>query len=84
MGSTHRLLGGRDRLIEMTVVPCARLPARRRTPIRGWEGWAYLATVIDLSSRRVVGWALADHMRTELVSDAGTTPWRELLRHGET
>jgi putative transposase len=34
------------------------------------EGWAYLATVIDLSSRRVVGWALADHMRTELVSDA--------------
>jgi Integrase core domain len=35
-----------------------------------WEGWAYLATVIDLSSRRVVGWALADHMRTELVEDA--------------
>jgi putative transposase len=37
-----------------------------------WEGWAYLATVIDLSSRRVVGWALADHMRTELVSEALT------------
>ena len=35
-----------------------------------WEGWAYLATVIDLSSRRVVGWALSDHMRTELVEDA--------------
>ena len=35
-----------------------------------WEGWAYLATVIDLSSRRVVGWALADHMRTSLVEDA--------------
>jgi putative transposase len=34
------------------------------------EGRAYLATVIDLSSRRVVGWALADHMRTELVEDA--------------
>src|SRR5581483_8321955 len=33
-------------------------------------GWAYLATVIDLGSRRVVGWALADHMRTELVSSA--------------
>jgi transposase InsO family protein len=33
-------------------------------------GWAYLATVIDLASRRVVGWALADHMRTELISDA--------------
>lgn len=40
------------------------------TYIRTWEGWAYLATVIDLSSRRVVGWALADHMRAELVCDA--------------
>jgi putative transposase len=40
------------------------------TYISTWEGWAYLATVIDLSSRRVVGWALDDHMRTELVSDA--------------
>lgn len=38
--------------------------------IRCWDGWAYLATVIDLHSRRVVGWALADHMRTELVTDA--------------
>ena len=35
-----------------------------------WEGWAYLATVIDLASRRVVGWAMADHMRSELVCDA--------------
>lgn len=40
------------------------------TYIRTWEGWLYLATVIDLSSRRVVGWAMADHMRTELVCDA--------------
>jgi transposase InsO family protein len=34
------------------------------------EGWLYLAGVIDLCSRRVVGWSMADHMRTELVSDA--------------
>jgi putative transposase len=40
------------------------------TYVMTWEGWAYLATVIDLASRRVVGWALADHMRTELVTDA--------------
>ena len=40
------------------------------TYIMTWQGWAYLATVIDLSSRRVIGWALADHMRTELVEDA--------------
>jgi transposase InsO family protein len=40
------------------------------TYIWTWEGWVYLATVIDLASRRVVGWALADHMRGELVCDA--------------
>ncbi|HYN35628.1 MAG TPA: IS3 family transposase, partial [Actinomycetota bacterium] len=38
--------------------------------IRTWEGWLYLATVIDVASRRVVGWAMCDHMRTELVNDA--------------
>jgi hypothetical protein len=45
-------------------------PAQSHTYIATWEGWAYLATVIDLDSRRVIGWALADHMRTELVTDA--------------
>ncbi len=40
------------------------------TYIGTWEGWLYLAVVIDLFSRRVVGWAIADHMRTELVSEA--------------
>lgn len=34
------------------------------------EGWLYLAGVIDLYSRKIVGWSMADHMRTELVSDA--------------
>jgi transposase InsO family protein len=40
------------------------------TYIWTWQGWAYLATVIDLASRRVVGWAIAEHMRAELVCDA--------------
>ncbi|HEY3604800.1 MAG TPA: IS3 family transposase [Sporichthyaceae bacterium] len=40
------------------------------TYIRTWQGWLYLATVIDISSRRVVGWATADHLRTDLVEDA--------------
>lgn len=31
------------------------------------HGWLYLAVVIDLCSRRVVGWSLADHMRSDLV-----------------
>ena len=34
------------------------------------EGWRYLAVVIDLYSRRVVGWSLADHLRAGLVSEA--------------
>ena len=40
------------------------------TYLRTWEGWAYLATVIDLGSRRVVGFATADDMKTSLVADA--------------
>lgn len=40
------------------------------TYIKTWDGWAYLATVIDLHSRAIVGWALADHMRTSLITDA--------------
>ncbi|WP_157593823.1 IS3 family transposase [Rathayibacter tritici] len=40
------------------------------TYIRTWEGWVYLATVLDCYSKKVVGYALADHMRTELVSEA--------------
>ncbi|MDP9823685.1 hypothetical protein J2S59_003494 [Nocardioides massiliensis] len=38
--------------------------------LRTWEGWLYLATVIDAHSRRAIGWAIADHMRTDLVEDA--------------
>ena len=34
------------------------------------NGWIYLAVVIDLCSRKIVGWALADHLRTELVAAA--------------
>lgn len=37
------------------------------TYIRTGEGWLYVATVVDLYSRRVVGWAMAAHMRAELV-----------------
>jgi transposase InsO family protein len=40
------------------------------TYIRTWAGWVYLATVIDCYSRMVIGWAMADHMRTSLITDA--------------
>jgi len=42
------------------------------TYIRTWEGWLYLATVIDVFSRRVIGFSLAGHMRASLVCDAMT------------
>jgi putative transposase len=38
--------------------------------MRTWEGWLGLVVVEDVVSRRTVGWATADHMRTELVTDA--------------
>ena len=34
------------------------------------EGWWYLAVVLDLCSRAVVGWSMADHRRAELVNQA--------------
>jgi transposase InsO family protein len=40
------------------------------TYVHTWEGWLYLAVVLDAFSRKVVGWALADHLRTELATDA--------------
>ena len=51
------------------------------------DGWGYLAVILDLHSRMVVGWAFADHMRTELVEAALLSalgkrkPSSELLHH---
>ena len=53
------------------------------------EGWLYLAIVIDLFSRQVIGWAIADHMRTSLcVSTLQMAFWRRkpepgLLHHSD-
>lgn len=40
------------------------------TYIFTWEGWLYLATVIDCATRKLVGWAIGDNYRTPLISDA--------------
>lgn len=40
------------------------------TYVPTWEGFAYVASVIDACTKKVVGWSVADHMRTELVIDA--------------
>jgi putative transposase len=53
------------------------------------EGWLYVAGVIDLCSRKVVGWSMADHMGTGLVSDAlrmavaRRSPGPGLLHHSD-
>ena len=41
--------------------------------VRTWQGWSYVATVIDLASRRIVGMAMADHLRSSLVTEALST-----------
>jgi putative transposase len=40
------------------------------TYVRTWEGWLYLAVILDACSRRIVGWALAEHLRTDLATAA--------------
>ena len=45
------------------------------TYIQTGEGWLYLAAVIDMFSRQVVGWSLQSHMQTSLVKDALAMAW---------
>ena len=40
------------------------------TAIKTWSGWLYLAVIIDVASRKVVGWSMASHMRTSLALGA--------------
>jgi transposase InsO family protein len=53
---------------------CAQAPGTKLvgdiTYIPTWEGWLYLATVIDCHTKACIGYALADHMRADLVIDA--------------
>ena len=66
-------LAGRPDLIEKEA---SRLMHQFRklvgdiTYIRTREGFVYLATVMDCYSKRIVGYAMAEHMRTELVQNA--------------
>ena len=59
-------------LVERTFTPPAsdRLWVADITQQRTDDGWLYLAVVLDAFSRRIVGWSMATHLRTELVLDA--------------
>jgi putative transposase len=65
-----------DQAIDLTYLPTGR-------------GFLYLAVVLDAFSRRVVGWAMADHLRTELVLDAlemalwNRRPAGEIIHHSD-
>mgnify|MGYP000992654959 FL=1 len=65
-------LTGRPDLIERNFT--ADAPARKLvgdiTYIHTREGFVYLATVMDCYSKRIVGYAMTEHMRTELVQNA--------------
>ena len=53
------------------------------TYVPTWMGFLYLAIVLDTYSRRIVGWAMADHLRSELVIEAVEMAlWRRQPRHG--
>jgi putative transposase len=59
-------------LLKRDFVPEApdRLWVADITYVRTWEGWLYLSFVLDTYSRRIVGWSMANNLRTELVLDA--------------
>jgi len=59
-------------LVRRDFMPAApnRLWVADLTEFSTWEGKLYLAVVVDAFSRRCVGWAMADHMRAELVVEA--------------
>ncbi len=81
----HRRRRARTTVADPTQAPAPNLVARDFTasaPNRLWigdityvatgEGWLYLAVLVDVYSRRVVGWAMADHLRAELATEALT------------
>lgn len=70
-------IGDRGAVVPIDVIKrnfTATGPGRRLvgdiTYIKTGEGWLYVSTVIDLYSKKIVGWAMAPHMRTDLVCDA--------------
>jgi putative transposase len=59
-------------LVKRNFTPKApdRLWVADITYVRTWEGWLYLSFVLDTYSRKVVGWSMANNLKTELVLDA--------------
>jgi putative transposase len=70
--STERTTPPAPDLVKRDFAPEApdRLWVADITYVGTWEGWLYLSFVLDAYSRKVVGWSMANNLRTELVLDA--------------
>jgi transposase InsO family protein len=82
-GADRRRRAGKPRQAERQTPPAPDLVNRQFTAdapdqlwvadatyLRTWEGWLYLAVVVDAFSRKVVGWSISDRFTSELVIDA--------------
>ena len=85
LAGCHRRRRARTTVVDPARLPAPNLVARdfaAPTTNRLWvgdstyvpthEGWLYLAVLLDAHSRRVIGWAMAEHLRAELALDALT------------
>jgi putative transposase len=100
LAGCHRRRRARTTIADPTQSPAANLVARdctAPTANRLWvgdityvathEGWLYLAVLLDVHSRRAVGWAMADHLRAELALEAlamalaAQRPGTDLVHH---
>ena len=69
--SDHGLAVAPNRLEQRFVAPGPdQVWVADITYVPTWEGWLYLAVILDVFSRRVVGWSMANHLRASLVCDA--------------
>jgi putative transposase len=54
------------------------------TYVSTWQGWLYVAFILDVHSRMIVGWQIANHLRTDLALDAlEMALWRRDLTYGD-
>ena len=72
LGSRTESIPPAPDLVKRNFTPEApdRLWVAAITYVRTWEGWLYLSFVLDTYSGKVVGWSMANNLRTELVLDA--------------
>ena len=72
LGSHSERIPPAPDLVKRNFIPEApdRLWVADITYVRTWEGWLYFAFVLDTYSRKIVGWSMANNLKTELVLDA--------------